>query len=310
MQNMKFSTGATGVINPLDRVVVKKIVHMNTKFRDNYYTTPSSDFKYKFPLPINNTLSIRLRSIDVPNTWYTFSSRFGNNKMIIETEMGRRALCKHSIFEIIIPDGNYDAIQLSNYINNTYLYQSGVQNELNYLKMSVSETSLRTKFEIVGKPPVRFKYTLKFMLPGIKTVMYGMGWLLGFRMAEYKNLDREFESEGLFDAGGDRYLYISLDDYNKSRNDNNIIFLDNTFIDKDIIGKMYLHDGKFHINIDDNDGDSNLKKREFMGPVDINKIHLRLLDQYGNKIFLNNMDWSFSLEFEILYEKYQKNYTR
>ena len=73
---------------------------------------------------------------------------------------------------------------------------------------------------------------------------------------------------------------------------------------------MYLHDGKFHINIDDNDGDSNLKKREFMGPVDINKIHLRLLDQYGNKIFLNNMDWSFSLEFEILYEKYQKNYTR
>ena len=55
-----------------------------------------------------------MRSIDIPNTWYTFSSRFGNNRMIIETEMGRRALCKHSIFEIIIPDGNYDAIQLSN----------------------------------------------------------------------------------------------------------------------------------------------------------------------------------------------------
>ena len=79
---------------------------------------------------------------------------------------------------------------------------------------------------------------------------------------------------------------------------------------KDIIGKMYLHDGKFHINIDDNDGSENLKKRVFNGPVNIEKLHLTLLDEYGNKIYLNNMDFSFSLEFEILYEKYQNNYTR
>ena len=123
MQNIKFSTGTSGVINPLDRIIIKKIIHMNTKFRDNYYTTPSSNFKYNFPIPINNVLSMRLRSIDIPNTWYTFSSRYGNNRFIIETEMGRRALCKTSIFEIIIPDGNYDAIQLSNYINNTYLLE-------------------------------------------------------------------------------------------------------------------------------------------------------------------------------------------
>ena len=29
MQN-KFSTGTSGVINPLDRVIIKKIIHMNT----------------------------------------------------------------------------------------------------------------------------------------------------------------------------------------------------------------------------------------------------------------------------------------
>ena len=108
---------------------------------------------------------MRLRSIDIPNTWYTFSSRVGNNKFIIETKLSRRSGCQHSIFEIVIPDGNYNAIQLSNYINNTYLYQSGVQNELNYLKISISEINLKTKFEVVGKCPVKFTYSLKFALP-------------------------------------------------------------------------------------------------------------------------------------------------
>tara|TARA_Y100000588_G_C14009876_1_gene819484 strand:- start:23 stop:949 length:927 start_codon:yes stop_codon:yes gene_type:complete len=308
MQNNRNTFFQQNGINQLDRETIQKVIHFNTKFRNNYFLTPSSDFKYSFPLAINNVLSVRLRSIDIPNTWYTFSERIGNNKFIIETEIGRAK--KKSIFEIIIPDGNYNAVQFQNYINNTYLYLSGVNNELNYLKLTINENNLKSKFEFFKKPPTRFKYSLKFMMPGIKTIMYTMGWNMGFRMAQYLNLEENISSEGLFDGGGDRYIYVSLEDYNKSRNDNNIIFLDNTFIDKDIIGKMYLHDGKFNININDNDGSENLKKREFMGPVDIKTIHIKLLDEYGNIVYLNNMDWSFALEFEILYRKYQKNYTR
>ena len=60
-------------INQINRPVLKKVIHFNTKFRDNYYNTSSTDFLYKFPLTISNALSVRLRSIDIPNTWYTFS---------------------------------------------------------------------------------------------------------------------------------------------------------------------------------------------------------------------------------------------
>ena len=288
--------------------IVQKIVHLNTKYRNNYFATSSTDFKYNFPLAVNNVLSMRLRSIDIPNTWYTFSSRLGNNKFIIETVVGR--MKEHSIYEIVIPDGNYNAIQFQNYLNNNFLYLSGVPNTLNYLKITVSETDLKTRFEVVGNCPAKFSYSIKFALPEMKHIMGTVGWLLGFRMGQYLNLTKDFVSEGLFDAGGDRYVYVSLEDFNKSRNDNNIIFLDNSFIDKDIIGKMYLHDGKFNININDNDGSSNLKKRRYMGPVDIKTIKIKILDQYGNLVHLNNMDWSFALEFEILYRKYQKNYTR
>ena len=301
--------GTNGYINPIDRPIIKKIVHFNTKFRNNYYNTASSDFLYQFPLTVTNAISVRLRSIDIPNTWYTFSSRIGNNKFVIEAHIGRKTP-ETTIHEIVIPDGNYTATQLENYINSTYLHQSGKMNELNYIKMSISEHNLRTKFEMIGKPPTKVVFDLKFVGPATKTVMWTMGWTLGYRMGQYLNIPKELESEGLFDGGGDRYIYISFNDFNKNRNDNNIVFLDNSFLDKDILGKIYLKDGKFHVNVDDNDTESNLKKREFNGPVDFEKIHMKLLDQFGNLIYLNNMDFSFSLEFEILYEKFTKNYYR
>ena len=47
-----------------------------------------------------------------------------------------------------------------------------------------------------------------------------------------------------------------------------------------------------------------------MGPVDMKTIRIKLLDEYGNNIHLNNMDWSFAIEYEILYRKCSNNFTR
>ena len=296
-------------INQINRPIVKKVIHFNTKFRDNYYNTPSTDFLYKFPLTVNNAVSVRLRSIDIPNTWYTFSERLGNNTFIVEAVIGK--VCPEVIIhKITIPEGNYTAVELTNYLNTTYFFQSGKVNELNYLKFSVGQHDLKSKFQIVGESPAKICFNIKFVEPTTKSIMFTIGWILGFRMGQYLNIYDTLVSEGLFDAGGDRYLYISFIDFNMNRADNNIIFLDNSFIDKDILGKVYLKDGKFHVNVDDNDTDANLKKREFNGPVDFERMHLKLLDEYGNIIYLNNMDFSFSLEFEILYEKYTKNLCR
>ena len=298
---------STQNINQINRQITKKVIHFNTKFRDNYYNTSSTDFFYKFPITINNAISVRLRSIDIPNTWYTFSDRLGNNTFIIEMMIGGSSVF---IYEIRVPEGNYSATELVKYLNTTYFHLSGQINELSYIKFSINQHNLKSKFEITGSPPALTKFNIKFVAPTTKSIMFTMGWILGFRMGQYLNISREVISEGLFDAGGDRYIYLSFEDFNMNRNDNNIIFLDNSFIDKDILGKIYLKDGKFHINVDDNDTEANLKKREFNGPVDFERMKLRLLDEYGNIIYLNNMDFSFSLEFEILYEKYTKNMCR
>ena len=41
--------------------------------------------------------------------------------------------------------------------------------------------------------------------------------------------------------------------------------------------------------------------REYFGPVDITRLDIELQDEYGRPIDLNNMDWSFTIAFEKLY---------
>lgn len=43
-------------------------------------------------------------------------------------------------------------------------------------------------------------------------------------------------------------------------------------------------------------------KREYFGPVTIERIRVRLLDDKGNLVNLNNRDWSFSMHIENLYQ--------
>jgi hypothetical protein len=314
-------------INEISREIVKKVVHFNTKFRPNYYRTASTDFKYNFPIPIKNVISMRLRSIDVPNTWYDFSSYFGNTTMFIEACMCWNAGGEEITYtgisqEIVIPDGNYTGTSLVDYINDTFLRGNANGDTLSMLEMSVSLTDLKTRIKIhqdSEKTNSHCKFSLSFNRNTNKSLTRTLGWNLGFRHAVYRNVSirresnaethrTELASEGLFDGAGSRYLYISLNDYNMSRSSTNIIFLDKTFLDKDIIGKMYLWNGKFQINIHDNDEVENLKKRIYNGRVDIKSIHLQILDSFGRIVYLNNMDFSFALEFEVVYEKCQKNY--
>ena len=78
----------------------------------------------------------------------------------------------------------------------------------------------------------------------------------------------------------------------------------------DVLAKIYLIDGKFAMNVDNNPDDccNHVKTRKYFGPIDLRKIHVRLLNQYGRVINLNNMDYSFSLEVAQLYKKSRTMY--
>ena len=49
-------------------------------------------------------------------------------------------------------------------------------------------------------------------------------------------------------------------------------------------------------------GDIEANKRVYLGPVDVDRLRLRLTDDKGNLLDLNGLDWSISLMTEHLYE--------
>ena len=130
-----------------------------------------------------------------------------------------------------------------------------------------------------------------------------VGWILGFRLARYLKIDDYLMSEGLFDAGGDRYIYLTVNDYQYNYNETNVICFDKSSIEEHTLAKIPMVNGKLSLVIDENNKNPLVKIRQYNGPVNLNKFEIKILDKYGNIIDLNFMDFSFSLELETLYER-------
>lgn len=285
-------------INPIKTNTRKLNIHFDTLFRENSNQL-SSDFTYKLPDPINDILSLRLSSIDIPSSWYTISENNNNNTFIINTIKNTNPTVSHII---TIPEGNYSSDELVDFINNNYLNASNPSNDLKYIQVSNNPNSLKTLFEVTN-PPANFRFEVIFNIQNElgNVNIFNIGWLLGFRNNTYSNIIYSIESEGLLDVGGNRYIYISLEDYQSNKSNHHLVYFQNNSINDSILAKIYLYNGRFSLNIIEDDPINNTKLRNYFGPIKLSKFHIKLLDKYGNIINLNNMDYSFSLELEILY---------
>jgi hypothetical protein len=74
-------------------------------------------------------------------------------------------------------------------------------------------------------------------------------------------------------------------------------------MEENILAKIPMVNGKLSFIISENNNPLT-KIRKYNGPINLKKIHVKVLDKYGNIIDLNNMDFSFTLELEILYESF------
>lgn len=308
-----------GNLNSVKRITQLLNLNLNSCFRNNYYQTNPCDFLYLFPIEIKNVLSMRLASIEIPNAWYLFSKLKKNNFFEIdfhewEIVGGQKNIIKKYNYIIIVPDGNYDSDSLQHYLNTTYFYQSEITTNtpLKYIQFSIDPYSLKSCFTLLldeKENSNTFTFTLKFIENINQNAMSTMGWLLGFRLGTYVDIEDCIPSEGLFDAGGDRYIFVCINDYQYNNNNSTIVCFDKSILNEDVIAKIPMINGKFSLIINDNN-QVLAKLRRYNGPVNISRLQIKILDKFGTIIDLNNMDFSFTLEMEILYESFNfKNVT-
>lgn len=288
-------------LNSIKRVTQFKNLCFNSCFRHDYYKTSACDFQYTIPSEIKHVVSMRLASVELPNTWYLFSRRNKSNYFYLSVY---DPLSDETLdVTITIPDGSPDIDNIATYLNTTYFYNSGRMDALSLFIFNIDESTFKTTFSFYsGENTTGIVYSIKFVDDLNVNMMTTFGWIMGFRLAAYNNIATSITSEGMFDAAGDRYIYVAVNDYQKNNNALNMVCFDNSIMEEDIIGKIPVTTGKLSIII--TESNALVKTRKYNGPVNIRNLHVRLLDKFGEILDLNNMDFSFTLEFEILYEKF------
>ena len=124
---------------------------------------------------------------------------------------------------------------------------------------------------------------------------------MGFRKSTYKwgahnTAITIYTAEGLYDYHGTRYFLLSVNDY-KSNHGTNIIspFQENMLADENIIAKIPTDCCNDSCCCDH-------VKRLYFGPVSLTRLEIKMMDEYGRILDMNNMDYSLSFELEILYD--------
>lgn len=231
--NKTFATknAVQGRINGMLITETKRIVNFDSHYRqildpssvdcENYtesnlesrlYT--STNYIVNLNTPLTNVIDITLDKVEIPNSWYTFSSDYGTNQFTI--------IWDNVNYKIVIENGNYSKQQLVVEINNkiynmkdasnNYVFRGYYKSNGQYTNDSAQQDTSKYPFPIIkfayatyndkitvfnydpaGKiatckwydespveDPCAAKQTTETPRPGGK-VDYNFGWLMGFR---------------------------------------------------------------------------------------------------------------------------------
>ena len=277
-----------GLVNPLTNNIITSQISIDTKFRKNYFNTTSTDFTINLATPLKNVISMKLASLEMPNVQHMISQSNGTNSFYIK----KHGDCGCQEKDINVPSGNYESSTLTTVINN-------LLSSFN-CTIDIDTTTMRTTIAISDTTP---NFVLDFTNKVIDNAppMKSLGWMLGYRNKRYEGHNK-YVSEATADLGGIKYFFLCVDDFKNTRQDVCTILYENSFLRKNILARIPMREGKGVVLFDDQ-SDQITKKRQYFGTVNIDKLHLSLIDEYGSIIDLNNNDFSFALEFDILYEK-------
>ena len=294
----------------------------NTAMRDNFYNSSSTDCTFTLPLTMKNVLSMTLTTLELPNVFFAFSSQRGTNKLYIyEDTTGLNGL-------VTLPDGNYsNTPNISPGTPNNYI-GAALENAINSQILGIANPA-DYRFFVRVDPVTNFTqifnntntFTMKVIIIDnslvedfsnpyvfntrnvdnqpdnkLKPSQYTntLGYLLGFRGLTY-NGAASYTSESTFNGKYSNYLYFSVNDYTGSQQKSNTYgVLSNSLIDDNVLAFVELNSPTYSY-VFNNSGDLIYKRRIYYGPVDISKISIKLLDQYGQVVNLLQNDFSFGL---------------
>jgi hypothetical protein len=94
-------------LNPVERKTIFKMISIDSQFREDPTNTSATSFTMNLSEGIDNVISMKLYSVQIPYTWYTINSTFGSNFFFIKGNSPGINNGDHDI-KVEINSGTYD----------------------------------------------------------------------------------------------------------------------------------------------------------------------------------------------------------
>jgi len=259
------------------------VINIDSRFRDDL-TSLSSDFQYRLPVPIKNANSIRISSVEIPNTWYNISCSKYNNGFFYVTYFN--GIGNPQPIKVKFEDGVYeDSDTFSSILQERFDELFGP----NIFSVFLNITNGKLSISLINTNNSQ-TFKLDFTAPNTaRPFQNGIGYNLGFRKMIYSG-QQSYTAEAIFNMVECPYVFLSVSEHN--------IVEHKTFDGKlNAFAKIIVDVPKYSYIFDDG---SNTVTKEYVFPQPTNIINLKfsLFDLYENILDLNGFEFSLTVEID------------
>ena len=263
-----------------------KYINIDSRYADEYSssrekTNGLASFTYTMPQTQYDVTSITVRNIEIPYSFYNFSVNLKNT------------FCSVNDSVKTIYDGDYDSTNLFNELNTA-------------TGMTFTIHPLDNKVEIVNNTVVDISLNFDIDENGAydrNNLKSKLGWCLGFREPFYKiTSTNTIEAEAVLNLNPTKYLYLVVDDFQQNNHNNFIVPMYQNLLNKNVLARISI-DPNSHtfgsiISVNSEGGRLLSSKRTYSGKADLQRFKFELVNEWGQVMDLNKMDFSFCLEIE------------
>ena len=274
--------GSHNVMTNVVKENKKKYINIDSRFRDEY--SNSDTCTVTLPDRINDVKNITVCNAEIPMSMYNVSADLGNH------------FFKLNVSTITIPSGYYASLaDLITQINNTIGdpdIEFGSQGNFVTIQNKTNTSSYTIDFAVDGAGNFD-KYYFKSK----------MGWMLGFTELSYTiPPGQTITGEFFANLQGPRYIYLVVDEYSRGNQNSFVAPLSTSFINKNILARIVLDYRNYPygsiLTANVFNGHLLSDKRSYTGKVDLQKLTVQLVNEYGVPVNLNGLDYSFCVEVE------------
>ena len=270
------------IMTGVSKTIKERIISIDTKFRKDYVygQNADADFTVNFGEKISEVRSMEVKSIDVPLTFFNINS--SNNTFYINASL------------ITLTPGFYaNVATVATEINSKMISAGFSAADISFSTVSINQTSVfRTNTVtydisfVVINSPLSYKTNL--------------GWLLGFRKNSYRvtSSSNSAVSECSIYLKNPRHLFLAINEFSSTNVNSFLAPFENANLNKNIIARISVSDTGFGTTIIASDGNGLLVSeiRKYLEKVNIQRMHVQLLDDAGNVVNLNGSDFAFTLK--------------